>query len=351
MIILIIGGAGFVGANLAVKFAADGYSVKVMDNLVRRGSEYNIPRLKKNGIKFYHGDTRNKEDLLNVGSSDIVLDCAAQPSAINYENPNFDITNNTFAVLNVLDYCRNNNAGLIFWSTNKCYTGTVCNYPELVKLETRYDFKTDGRKIEGFDPIKGFDERLTPDGKDHSIYGVSKIMADLMIQEYSDAFKIPAICNRFSCLAGPYQWGKAEQGWVAWFGIANYLKLPICIYGYDGLQVRDFLFIDDVYKLVSKQVKSINNYYGEVFNVGGGRDFSVSIKEAIMFLEEKYNKFTRIDYVPDERRADQIVYITNNEKVCKEFNWKPETNLSTGYDQIFEWIKKEQKTLIELYGG
>lgn len=348
MKILIIGGAGFVGANLAIKFKNEGHTVTVMDNLVRRGSEFNIPRLADNGITFSHGDTRNKEDFINIGRVDLVLDCAAQPSAINYSNPNFDIINNTFAVLNVLDYCRANGAGLIFWSTNKCYTGKVCNSPEIIELPTRYAYKEDGKSFEGFSPEKGFNEKLTPNGNDHSIYGVSKIMADLMIQEYADAYKIPAICNRFSCLAGPYQWGKAEQGWVAWFAIANELELPITIFGYKGKQVRDYLFIDDVFNLINKQAQRIKEFNGEVFNVGGG-NFNTSILEAISLIEEKYKKFSKIEYDSTERRADQIVYITDTTKVSETFDWKPTIDLEKGYEQIFDWIHKNKNLLTKLY--
>ena len=230
MKILIIGGAGFVGCNLAIKLKSDNFDVSVLDNLVRRGSELNLARLKNSGVPFIHGDTRNKEDINCLDNYDVILDCAAQPSAINYKNPNFDITNNTYGVLNVLDYCRERKAALIFWSTNKCYTGEICNKVLIEQENDRYKYVANQPLFEGFTPEYGFNENLNVNGNDHSIYGVSKIMADLMIQEYASAYNINAICNRFSCLAGPYQWGKAEQGWIAWFAIANKLKLPIEVY-------------------------------------------------------------------------------------------------------------------------
>lgn len=342
--ILIIGGAGFVGSNLAFKLKNDNYKVTVLDNLVRRGAENNIPIFKKLGISFIHGDTRNKEDINCLDNYDVILDCAAQPSAINYKNPNFDITNNTYGVLNVLDYCRDRKAGLIFWSTNKCYTGKVCNSVKTKVNKNRLVFDMDQDKFDGFDAEFGFNENLTLNGNDHSIYGVSKVMADLMIQEYADAYKIPSICNRFSCLAGPNQWGKAEQGWMTWFAIANKLKLPIEVYGFDGLQVRDYLFIDDIYNLIKKQIENIDNYFGEVFNVGGGNEYSTSIKEAIGLIENNYSKFTDVKYFQETRRADQAVYISDNRKVKKAFNWEPSIKIEQGYEQIFEWINQE-KTL------
>lgn len=348
MNILIAGGAGFVGANLAFKLKTEaGYNVTVLDNLVRRGSEYNLPRFKHLGINFIHGDVRNKEDILTLPSHDIVLDCAAQPSAINYKNPTFDITNNTYGALNLLEYCKLNKSGIIFWSTNKCYPGTVCNEPDIEIIQDRFVFK-EQPSFKGFNYKLGFNEDLSVNGKDHSIYGVSKIMADLMIQEYADAYNIPAICNRFSCLAGPYQWGKSEQGWVAWFAIANYFKLPVTVYGYNGYQVRDYLFIDDVYELIIKQCQNLHKHNGDVFNVGGGPSYTVSIREALNLLENKYNKMN-ITYTDDTRRADHAVYISDIRKVEKAFNWKPKTTLEVGFEQIYDWIEKEQTTLKNLY--
>lgn len=349
--ILIIGGAGFVGSNLAFKLKNDNYKVTVLDNLVRRGAENNIPIFKKLGISFIHGDTRNKEDINCLDNYDVILDCAAQPSAINYKNPNFDITNNTYGVLNILDYCRERKSGLIFWSTNKCYTGKLCNSVTVSRDGDRFVYDLNQPSFKGFDPKFGFNEDLCVNGNDHSIYGVSKIMADLMIQEYANAYQIPSICNRFSCLAGPNQWGKSEQGWMAWFAIANKLKLPINVYGFDGCQVRDYLFIDDIYNLIRKQIDNIQNYHGEVFNVGGGLNYSTSIREVISFIESKYDKFKSVTYTDDVRRADQFLYVTDNRKVKVAFDWSPSVTLEKGYEQIFDWVNQHEtvKILTEIY--
>lgn len=348
MNILIVGGAGFVGANLAFKFKTEtNFNVTVLDNLVRRGSEYNLTKFKQLGINFIHGDVRNKEDILTLPSFDIVLDCAAQPSAVNYKNPAFDITNNTYGVLNLLEYCKLNKSGLIYWSTNKCYSGTICNKPIIETKQHRFVFK-EQPDFEGFNYKTGFNEQLSIDGRDHSIYGVSKVMGDLMIQEYADAYNIPAICNRFSCLAGPNQWGKSEQGWVAWFVIANYFNLPVTVYGYNGYQVRDYLFIDDVYTLILKQCYNLHLYRGDVFNVGGGSNFTISIKEALNLLEYTYNKMN-ITYNNDARRADHAVYISDTRKVKQTFNWEPSITVEAGLKQIWDWVDSNQPVLKSLY--
>src|ERR1700741_1181536 len=128
---IIFGGMGFVGFNLAQHMAKQGHNITIMDNLVRRGSELNIITAKKLGIQFIHGDIRNKEDfnkILNTIPYDCAFDCSAQPSACTgYDNPVFDITNNYFGTLNILEYCRHNNIKLIFWSTNKVYCGEKLN--------------------------------------------------------------------------------------------------------------------------------------------------------------------------------------------------------------------------------
>lgn len=350
MNILIIGGAGFVGSNLAYHFNNKGNHVTVMDNLVRRGVENNLPIFRQKGIEFVHGDIRNKEDFDNLsGKFDVILECAAQPSAINYANPIFDITNNFNGVLNVVEYARKIGAGVIFWSTNKCYTGEVVNQVPFVKAGDRYIWDDEKYQLEGWTLDRGFSEKLSVDGKDHSIYGVSKIAADLLIQEWADAFDVPSVINRFSCLAGPNQWGKAEQGWVTWFAIANELGLPLTIFGWGGNQVRDYLFAEDICRLIEKEIEQLQQHRGEVFNVGGGVLHSVSVNEAIKFLEKNYKPWSDIITVNEERRADQAIYITDITKVTETFDWKPEVSLKEGYAKVFEWIQENKAILEKLY--
>ena len=349
--ILVIGGAGFVGSNLAFDLHEAGYNVVVMDNLVRRGGENNLPLFSFDGIEFVHGDIRNKEDFNGLGTFDVILNCAAQPSAINYANPTFDITNNTLGVLNILEFCRKTGAGLIQWSTNKVYTGEVCNLPEYIVDRKRYSWINTFYKELGdsWSAEWGFNEKLSLNGKDHSIYGVSKVMADLLIQEWSDAFGINSIVNRFSCLAGPNQWGKAEQGWVSWFAIANEFGLPIKVYGYDGNQVRDYLFIDDLSRLIRRQIEQIGLHQGSVFNVGGGKKFNTSINEAINLLMTINKAWGSITYLPDRRRADQAIYISDNRKVCETFGWEPKISLEEGFKQILDWVRINEQKLKGLY--
>ena len=250
MKVLIVGGAGFVGANLARYFAKKFHDVYCFDNLVRRGSEENVKDFDNyDNITFLHGDIRNSEDFDRISfKPDIVFECSAQPTAVDgYLNPRYDFTNNTSGLLNVLEYCRKNDAAVIFWSTNKVYSSDVCNSRDtLVHTDRLIWAHKQSTSLNGFDACHGFSEALTIDGGNHTPYGVTKLSGDLMCQEWATAFGVRSIVNRFSCIYGPNQFGMATQGWVVWFMIAKLLDKPLEFCGFGGRQMRDCLYIDDL---------------------------------------------------------------------------------------------------------
>lgn len=341
---IIFGGLGFVGFNLAKHMVEQGHDVIVFDNLVRRGSEFNILLAKKLNIKFIHGDIRNKEDFNKIpeGNYDCAFDCSAQPSACTgYSNPVFDITNNYFGTLNILEYCRTNGLKLIFWSTNKVYCGDKLNSTwELHEQKKRWIHKFG---------IKSIDESFPIDGGDHSIYGVSKVCSDLTCQEWAKAFDMNIIVNRFSCLAGPGQWGMAEQGWVAWFVIAALFDLPITLYGWHGKQVRDVLFMTDLCRLIDMQIDNFCEQPDGVFNIGGGQYCNISLLECISLIEKLTKRKIRYTITDEIRKADQCVYISDITKAEKIYNWKPKIKMAEGLEQIIKWVKDNQKQLKGLY--
>ncbi len=342
MNILITGGAGFVGGNLAIHFAKKDHNVLCVDNLSRRGSELNLARFKSHkNIKFVHCDIRCKEDFLNFDNfkPDIVYECSAQTTAIDgYKNPEYDFTNNTIGAFNVLEYCRKKNAGLIFWSSNKAYSSDFCNSIPMIENDTRFEWKCKD-KIKGWSN-KGFSENIDINGSSHTVYGVSKNAADLICQEWSKAFNVPVIINRFSCLYGPHQFGKVSQGWIVWFAIAKKLNKKLWYYGNKGKQVRDCLYIDDLCELIEKQTNKIEEYSGGYYNIGGGHKNTTSLIE----LSNKLNDMMKIDHKPElvneSRPSDQIIYISDITKACNDFKWKPNTHLDLGLESIVEWINK-----------
>ncbi len=358
MRILITGGCGFVGAHLAVHLQSRGHRVVVMDNLVRRGSEMNLPRFKRHGIEFVHGDVRNTEDFANLPSSiELIFDASAQPSVVTgYANPVFDITNNGLGVIHVLEYARQRRCPLIFFGTNRVYSADRINALPRREAATRLEWDEtvwralrEEERPRGFDPEHGISEEFSVDGGQRSIYGFSKLIADAACQEYAQAFDLPVIVNRFGVITGSRQFGKADQGWLAWWAIALWFGLPLKYIGWRGKQVRDILFVEDVCRLVDFELNEISRFRGEVFNVGGGMANSLSLVEATQFFEREFGRSMPISVEDVPRRADLSIYCTDNRKAERDFGWKPHEGLTEGLSRILEWIRNNEAELRARY--
>ena len=358
MRILITGGCGFVGSRLALHFADQGHRIVVMDNLVRRGSEGNIERLRKRGIHFVHGDVRNAEDFANLPAGiEFVCAASAHPSVVTgYANPVYDVSNNTLGVMRVLEYARQHRCPLIFWSSNRVYNADLLNTFPRKELESRLAWNAEAwRKLSaesrprGFDPVHGISEEFTVDGGQRSIYGLSKLMADLACQEYAQAYDMPVVVNRFGVISGSGQFGKTEQGWLAWWAIAHWFGLPLTYIGWKGKQVRDILFIEDVCSLADLQLKQINLFRGEVFNAGGGSANTLSLLEATKEMKKRIGRATRIAEENAPRKADIAVYFTDNRKLQRTLGWRPQTSLDRGIQEILHWIHENETELRARY--
>jgi CDP-paratose 2-epimerase len=358
--ILITGGCGFVGSRLALHFAEQSHRVVVMDNLVRRGGEGNIERLRKRGIEFLHGDVRNAEDFANLPPGiEVICDASAHPSVVTgYANPIYDISNNALGVIRVLEYARQHCCPLIFWSSNRVYNADLMNDLPRCDSESRLLWDAEawgklphGLRPRGFDPVHGISEEFSVDGGQHSIYGLSKLMADLACQEYARAYDMPVVVNRFGVISGGGQFGKTEQGWLAWWAIAHWFGLPLTYIGWKGKQVRDILFIDDVCFLADLEMKQIGRFRGEVFNAGGGAANSLSLLEATKEMQKRIGRTTAIVEEAAPRKADIPVYFTDNRKVEKTLGWKPQTGLDRGLQEILRWIRENEAELRALYGS
>lgn len=348
------------GAQLALHFQRRGHRVVAADNLVRRGGELNLPHFRQQGIEFVHLDVRNPEDLAGLpGGIDLICDASAQPSVVTgYANPLFDITNNSLGLIHVLEFARKRGCPLIFWSSNRVYSADRTNAPPHRATATRLAWDKEacqrqfaGKPLAGFDPDRGFSEEFTLEGKERSIYGLSKLMADLACQEYAGAFGLKTVINRFGVISGEGQFGKSDQGWVAWWGMAFYFGLPLKYIGWEGKQVRDIVFIEDVCRLVDLQIENIDRVAGEVFNLGGGAANSLSLVEATDILREKLGRDVPIAYEREARRADQSIYITDNRKAERLLGWRPKIGISEGYDRILHWIRENEDALRSQYGA
>ena len=279
--VLVTGGAGFVGSNLAVswKLAFPGCRVIALDNLKRRGSEVNLRRLKSMGVEFIHGDVRNREDLEAI-KFDLLIDCAAEPSVHAGTNGSnaYVINTNLVGTINSLDAARQNDAAFLLLSTSRVYPIERLNSVPYHETETRFDWG-DAGELPGVCE-HGVSELFPLEGA-RSFYGASKLSAELLVKEYSYQWGMPALINRCGVLAGPWQMGKADQGVVALWVARHYFNRPLKYIGFGGhgKQVRDLLHIDDLFELIAAQASSSEVWDGRVYNVGGGQDVSVSLAE------------------------------------------------------------------------
>jgi CDP-paratose 2-epimerase len=247
---------------------------------------------------------------------------------------------------------------MIFFSTNRVFV--VDRLLELPRREstTRIEWDatawqklpSEGRP-RGFDPIHGVSEEFPVDGGQRSIYGFSKLIADLACQEYAKAFDMPIVINRFGVIAGTGQFAKLDQGWITWWAIAHYFKLPLKYIGWNGKQVRDILFLEDVCSLVELQLAQIDKFRGDIFNAGGAAANSLSLREATTLLEQKLGHSTAITTEDSWRRGDIPIYFTDNRKISREMNWQPRITIDAGLNQILAWIRANETELRKRYGG
>jgi CDP-paratose 2-epimerase len=356
--ILVSGGCGFVGSHVALHLREKGHKVSVVDNLVRRGGERNISVLEHHGIPFLHGDVRNPEDLANLPARiELICDTSAQPSVVSgYANPLFDITNNGLGAIHILEYARARRIPLIFWSTNRVYGADRLNALPRRETSTRFEYDVDAWNrlpVEhhrcGFDPIHGISEEFSIDGGQRSIYGLSKLIGDAACQEYAVAFDLPIVVNRFGVISGAGQFGHADQGWVVWWAMAHWFHLPLTYLGWEGKQVRDVLFVEDMLSLLDLQLSQLSSFRGEVFNVGGGASNAISLREATCAMQEISSRSTNVTQSDKVRQGDVALYFTDNRKAWQRFAWKPQTDLRAGFTRIFEWIRENEAELRPRY--
>lgn len=341
MATLITGGAGFVGSNLAISLKKNCIDDRViaLDNLKRRGSELNLKRLKDNGIEFIHGDIRNKEDIEAVGKVDTLIECSAEPSVLaGYGSaPDYLVNTNLLGTVNCLEYARKNDAKVVFLSTSRVYPVRTINGLNFEETPARFEL-SDKQIIKGVS-VKGFTEEFPLEGT-RTLYGATKLCSELIMREYVDMYGLKAVIDRCGLLTGPWQMGKVDQGVIVLWAARHHYGQPLSYIGYGGKgkQVRDMLHVDDLYRLLEIQLKNIDRHAGQVYNVGGGRERSVSLLELTHLCQKYTGNKVPIASVSEDRPGDIRIYITDNTKVTEKTGWKPEITVDRIVQEIVEWI-------------
>lgn len=353
MRILITGGAGFVGSSLARLIKRDQADAEVVafDNLARRGSELAIPRLRALGANFVHGDVRCFEDLEALGHFDLILDCAAEPSVkAGYEGGARSLVQtNLDGTIHCLELARRHDAALIFLSTSRVYPIEALR---ALPLETRGDRLTipEDRSGPGWS-VRGISSAFPMDGP-RSLYGATKYASELLAAEFASMYDLPIVTNRCGVIAGPWQMGKVDQGFVVLWAARHFFggDLAYCGFGGDGRQVRDILHIEDLYALVSMQMASPGDHLGARYCVGGGPECSVSPLELTRLCVERGRETLDIGSVAKTHPADIPYYCTDLEDVSKRTGWHPERGVEDIVDDIFRWLSENERALKPILG-
>jgi CDP-paratose 2-epimerase len=352
--LLVLGGAGFVGSSLAIGLKSEfpRWDVVCFDNLRRRGSELNLSRLRDHDIRFVHGDIRSSSDLDPgpLGTSGIVVDCSAEPSVLaGVTSPQYVLQTNLMGTINVLEFCRQTDARLLFLSTSRVYSIPAIKRLRLVEQSTRFCLAP--QQSEAGASAAGISEGFCVQGS-RSLYGATKLASEMLIEEYREAFGLKAIINRCGVLTGPWQMGKVDQGvFVLWMA-AHYFqkKLEYIGFGGTGKQVRDLLHVDDLLRLVGHELENFDSLDGEVFNVGGGTECSLSLLETTELCREISGRTTQITSTAQERPADIAIFITDNAKVTSRTGWSPQKNPRCTLEDIHLWIQENEALLRPILG-
>ena len=347
MKILVTGSSGLIGSEAVQYFGKKGHTIIGIDNNMRKeffgekgDTLWNLERIfgilaETNNFSHFPCDIRDYFMLEKIFKSntdiDAIIHCAAQPSHDKAKDfPLVDFGVNATGTLNLLELTRLHtpNASFVFMSTNKVY-GDAPNELSLTETETRFEYANP------FD-YKGINESMRIDQSTHSVFGASKVAADIMVQEYGRYFGLKTCVFRGGCLTGPSHSGVELHGFLSYLVKCVMDGTHYKVYGYKGKQVRDNIHSYDVVRAMEEFIK--NPRYGEVYNLGGGRENSISMMEAINMIEEISGKELSFEYIDDNRVGDHICYITDLSKFKNHYpNW--------------EITKSVRRTIIEIIGA
>lgn len=334
--IVVLGGAGFVGSHVVEHYASRGHAVRVVDNNSRNQLLHTAGGVLSNWSYLESLDNVElvlasilDDDLPSyLEGAEAVVHAAAQTAVtVSVDDPRTDFLTNAVGTFNVLEAVRTvaPSAPVVFCSTNKVYGANVNALP-VQRAGNRYEL--------GGQWATGIPETLSIDLCEHSPYGASKTAADLYVQEYGHLYGLRTTVLRMSCIYGPRQWGVEDQGWIAWFGRAILEGAPITIYG-DGFQTRDLLHVSDLVAVIDAVLE--RGEPGGVFNIGGGPANTSSVIEAVERLESLMGRSTTVSY-DGWRPSDQKVYVSDVGKARRELGWEPLVSPSEGVKTLADWL-------------
>lgn len=339
--VLVTGGAGFVGGNLAVTLAArhPDWDLVALDNLSRRGSELNLPRLHDAGVEFVQGDVRVLSELLRLDAVDAVVECSAEPSALAGVDgdTSYVVETNLVGAYNCLELARRDGAQLVFLSTSRVYPYESLDRAGYSEAATRFELAPD-QELPGIS-ADGVSESFPLDGA-RTLYGATKLAAELLITEYRDMFGIRTVVDRCGVIAGPWQMGRVDQGVFTYWLLGHYFGGELRYIGYGGVgkQVRDLLHVDDLADLIEDQLLRPEHWDGATVNVGGGSECSLSLLETTEICAELTGNRIGVQPSNETRPGDVRIYLSDCKRLGSLTDWRPRRGPRQVLEDTLAWV-------------
>ena len=348
--LLITGGAGFVGSNLAVSLATrhPDWEVVAFDNLYRQGSELNLPRLEAAGVEFVKGDVREPGDLSAVPPITALIECSAEPSVMSGVDGDtgYLVHTNLTGAYNCLELARRDGAFVVFLSTSRVYPVAPQVELNLAEGETRFEIAP-AQEVRGVSSA-GISEEFPLEGA-RTLYGATKLAAEMLIEEYREGLGVPAVIDRCGVIAGPWQMGKVDQGVFTHWMLAHHFRNPLKYIGFGGhgKQVRDLLHVEDLVDLVERQLLAPGEWDGRTVNVGGGRECSLSLRETTAICQRLTGNEVPIEPVEETRQGDVPIYLSDCTRLYGLDEWRPRRSAEQVLADIHEWIAADPERIAQ----
>ena len=320
----------------------------MLDNLYRGGSELNLPRLEAAGVRFIQGDVRDPADLRDLPSLGALIECSAEPSVMSGVDGDtgYLVHTNLTGAYNCLELARRDGAFMVFLSTSRVYPVAPQVALKLEDAGGRFEIASE-QAVPGVGPA-GISEKFPLEGA-RTLYGATKLAAEMLIEEYREGLGVPAVVDRCGVIAGPWQMGKVDQGVFTHWMLAHHFGNPLSYIGFGGhgKQVRDLLHVEDLVDLVERQLLAPEAWDGRTVNVGGGRECSLSLREATAICQRLTGNEVPIAPVQETRQGDVPIYLSDCARLFGLDEWRPRRSAEQVLADIYEWVVADEERIAQ----